>query len=268
MSRVVLTYSLRILRPVVGTLFLVLGACAPGRAPAPAPVLAPVFAPVTAAAAADARARTIARAVANFERFGRADNGWSPPRPVKHHAEQLREQARVRIDSYNRHDYGDEGGAEVLLSAAEFLLFAERLADSPTAAYLDLGRAIQVLKHLLEFHPHTPSSERAMLAVAVGFWRLGTYDDRAQHWFEALTREFPTGVCAQLAFIAIGDELCRRGAKDEANLRYTRAQEGANPVAARLAAAREGCRELEAPLGPGFYRELHRSTGDDRWRCH
>lgn len=163
---VALTYSPRILRPLVGTLFLVLGACAPARAPAPAPVLA--TATVTAAATAESKARSLARAVANFERFGRPDNGWSPPRPVRDRPEQYREEARVRIDSDNRHDHGDEGGAEVLLAAARFLLFAERLADSPTAAYLDLGMAIKVLKDLLAHHPHTPASEPAMLAIAVG----------------------------------------------------------------------------------------------------
>lgn len=248
-----------------------LGACVPVRAPARAPVSSPAptsgVAPVDAQARAAEDARKLARAVAVFERFGRADNGWSPPRPVKHSAEELRALAGHGVDSYNRHDYDDEDAALVLLNAAERLLSAERLADSPTAAYLDLGRAIKVLKHLLEHHPRTSASERAMLALAVAFWRVGTYDDRALQWFEALTREYPTGICSQLAFIAIGDELCRRGAREEADLRYARAQEGDNEVAARLAAAREGCRDLEAPLGPGFYRELHRYTGDDRWLC-
>lgn len=147
------------------------------------------------------------------------------------------------------------------------MLSAERLATSPTAAYLDLGRAIKVLKHLLEHHPHTPARERAMLAIAVAYWRLGTCDDRALQWFEALTQEYPTGICSQLAFIALGDELCRRGATDEANLRYARALEGTNGVAAQLAAAREGCRELATPLGPGFFPELHRSVGNNRGMC-
>ncbi len=230
--------------------------------------------PATAPADAQARAkaveaaRKLARSVADFERFGRPDNGWSPPRPVKRSAAELRELARHIVDSYNRHDYDDEDAARVLLHVAELLLSAERLADTPTDAYLDLGRAIVALKHLLEHHPNTTASERAMLALAVAFWRLGTYDDRAQQWFETLTREYPTGICSQLAFIALGDDLCRRGAKDEANLRYARAQEGPNRAAAQLAAAREGCRELAAPLGPGFYREMHRYAGDDRWLCH
>lgn len=77
------------MRLLACTLFTVLCACAVARAPAPGLAKAPAAAQEDTKAKQAEYARKLARAVAELERFGRVDNGWSPPRPAKDSAEQL-----------------------------------------------------------------------------------------------------------------------------------------------------------------------------------
>jgi hypothetical protein len=156
----------------------------------------------------------------------------------------------------------EEGEAEFLLEIAVVFLRAEALAAEPEPAFLALAHAIRTLKFQLEHYPRTPFSAAAMVLLGTSYWRLGFRDDDAVRWFEAATETYPDHVCTQLAWIALGDRLCRQGDSIAADVRFARAQQGPNHVAAELAAARAGCRNLDAPLGPGFFLEYR---GPRRW---
>lgn len=239
------------------SLLLALVACAPPRAPASPPAPAPQQPDATARSDAERREK-LAQYTAEFARHGRPDRGWTPPPPppgTLTHAE-LMARGVYLIDLFNTTSVTpEEGEAELVLEIAVVFLRAQHLAADPEAGFLALAYAIRVLKYQLKHYPHTPYSPAATVLLGAAGWRLGFRDDEAMEAFEAATRSYPDHVCTQLAWIALGDRQCRRGDVDGADLDFARAQRGPNPVAAELAAARAGCQNLDAPLGPGFFLE-------------
>lgn len=238
------------------TLLLALVACAPPRAPASPPAQEP-----DATASREAERRdTLARHVASFVRHGRPARGWTPPPPppgTLGHAELIARGIHM-VELYNSVSATpEEAEAEFLLEIAVVFLRAEPLAADPEAAFMALAHAIKILKFQLEHYPQTPSSAAARVLLGASYWRLGARDDDAVRWFEAATRTDPDHPCTQLAWIALGDRLCRDGDVAAADAHFARAQRGPNRAAAELAAARAGCRDLDTPLGPGFYPEHH-----------
>jgi hypothetical protein len=178
---------------------------------------------------------------------------------------QLRTKAGDYVKIYNDGISDDEASAAALLAEVAFLfLAAERVAPTSEAVFESLVQGVRHLRASFERYPEVKPSPRAMLALGVAYHRLGTYDVKAQRRFRTLTEVDPDGACAQLAWIALGDDACRRGEVEEANLSFARAQAGANRDAAQLAATRSGCRDLDAPLGAEFFvapvdRELDRA---------
>lgn len=236
------------------SLLLALLACAPPRPPASPPAHEP-----DSTARRDAERREkLARYTESFARHGRPDRGWTPPPPPPGtitHAELMAYGVHL-IELFNTvSTTPEEYEAEFLLEIAVVFLRAEHLAADPGAGFLALAHAIRVLKYQLEHYPQTPWSPAATVLLGAARWRLGFRDDEAMQSFEAATRSYPDHVCTQLAWIALGDRQCRRGDVDGADADFARAQQGPNPVAAELAAARVGCRNLDAPLGPGFFLE-------------
>jgi len=236
--------------------------------PAPPPGGKPSSAPDHAQAGPDERRESLARAAADFVRNGRPDRGWSrrPHADLTH--DELIARADELLDLFNStHSSAIADDAALLLEIADAYIAASSLAPTPEAAFEALGLGITALKELLERYPDTPSSEVAMLTLGVAYWRLGTYDDKALHWFDALTRRSPDGVCSQLAWIAKGHASCMRGAVTKANECFAHAQRGANPVAAQLAETHMNCRDLDTPLGSGYYVERGRSARSKQSLC-